>query len=1778
MNSQLFRRIAILVSFCATCAYFVIRTLGIDSPRGDFGSLLMWGLYTAEVHGAVLLFSYFYQVWNTRKIPTKEPLEGRTVDVFLPTYNEDAQLVRGTIQALLAIEYPHRVYVLDDGQRDEIRALAESMGAEYIARDENIHAKAGNINHALEQTSGEFVAIFDADHIPSKRFLHQTLGFFRDPEVAFVQTPHAFYNFRSFCSSWSSKATKYWEEGTLFHRMVQTAKTHANANIFCGSSAVFRRAALEDVGLIATETITEDMHTGLRLHANGWKSIGIPDRLVAAQAAHDLSTYQTQRLRWCEGNMSILWHDNPLTMPGLSVRQRLHYLGSLAGWTAGFSRTVMYAIPVLVLLTGTAPVRMTPLLLSLCALHVTMAWLALKISGGGYFSLIHSELSAMSMFWLQVRGCIRALLGSDSGFVVTSKRGRQGAGLLARTLPQWTVAGGSIFSLAWFMMACLSGAREASLLDSIACALALIQFVAAAAILVRSFSKSDGRYSYRHHSGAVPVDVEVPALNEKARSFGPFRMVVVNCNEMGVMLRGNRELPEGCEIHLRIGSSSSIECRGSIKWRKLRWQGQFKRRSGEIWDYGVLLQSLEGKIVDRLWQLSIGHVAESQHQRIENSSETRGKPHSIQLPVVIGNCSKRDTEERGTTMSMDRKSIRFESDREHLLSGRDVSWMIDTPFGESSGTGTLRPLGQQNNSHTYELVDLSYEGQSRAVKDLTLEFYKAPAGRRLGNHIEPNPGNRKCYIPVSVATASLALAISSYCIINPAHVIAAIPQFSGQLPSFIESRFQELVRNARDAQINEPSVLLSLRRSLTSREMHQESDDITLQLNRVLPDNHGIRIAAADVMYSRMKYEDSLALLREDSGDTFALKDVWRHFRVAAALQDLAVTDRFLKRLLSADTLSADEVRELSGICLKMGLAHTHGRACVRRIQRQTLHDETSTEIAMELLLALNDPGGARAAGEAYLSTADSRKVQLLMTRADYGKGAYEDCVQRLSRIGGITDQKYMLIWAESLLQLGKVDESISLWPGDPQDAFWHLHVLRCGIAMMQGSDRHRNPEIEAACNQVITLAVENKTPSMELAEATAAYLAEFGPAGVVDYISSLALTSPNQPALRLRLANALFQSAKYDNCIKVASDILQVSSPEDDHWCHAALLIARSHQREGRASLAMAHFEQILTQQEHTTVDLGVELAGIALENKEPQLALSLLEKCQLNPSPIANVAEHSPSVKPEAAEISNEDISPDEATVAVQGTPLQSNTIRSDTRVNVASYRLAALAQLGRWDDVRKQYESRQMNQLATDAVDLLYAESLLTTGNASDAKGFIQKQFSMVEPAAKILMGRVLVSEGNSQSALSVLGELREEQMSDSAAFAMMEAGYDSTMQEGGKSSLLLRACQLVHQYGNSPMCVSPELPLEIAEFLRHAGENQMAISLIMNKGLHKTSAKGLSCLAESLRDTNQTQLAMSQIEEWSDNNGLLMEKALSSASPDGSSARLRLVAARCAMDVKKYDLAREHYSQLPPDKLSARGIQFEMASATLAAGDGEGAVRLLRPIDTFEAKKLLAEAYILAGQAAKSIALCKNLSEENSNGVSHLATLARACYATGNKEECLASWSQLADRRPLSLDECVVYASHLVWMDHCREALSVFEHCLTHSLLPETANGALISAVTSVPDSGERSAAYVHHLIRQSQKFPEKFDLATHEAVARGLMRQRRFSEAVPRAKLLLLIAPDSSVHQLLLLDALHGAGMYEEAQGLIGTMLSSGATAPFEMGIRTAPKTGVETKL
>lgn len=362
-----------MMSIIATLRYFYYRssyTLNLNNWLNGFFSLM---LFAAELYGILTLMLAYFQTLRLRDrrpvdISAVPPSHLPKVDVYIPTYNEDVEIVRKTTLAAMALDYPagkKHVYVLDDGRAEKYRArrealqqMCDELGCTMLTRDNNDHAKAGNINTALHRTDGDLVLILDCDHIPIRSFLMETVGFFQNEKVALVQTPHWFYNPDPFERNLMTSG-RVPVGNELFYKVLQKGNDFWNAAFFCGSAAIIRREYVLEVGGIATETVTEDCHTSLRLHSRGYETVYYDKIMVAGLAPEKFSSYVGQQVRWARGMAQILRLENPLFNPKLKLRipQRLCYFSATSHFFFGFPR-LMYAVaPNLFLLFGINSVR-----------------------------------------------------------------------------------------------------------------------------------------------------------------------------------------------------------------------------------------------------------------------------------------------------------------------------------------------------------------------------------------------------------------------------------------------------------------------------------------------------------------------------------------------------------------------------------------------------------------------------------------------------------------------------------------------------------------------------------------------------------------------------------------------------------------------------------------------------------------------------------------------------------------------------------------------------------------------------------------------------------------------------------------------------------------------------------------------------------------------------------------------------------------------------------------------------------------------------------------------------------------------------------------------------------------------------------------------------------------------------------------------------------------------------------------------------------------------------
>lgn len=410
-------RVLVVLALCWSTTYLAWR-IGWSWHRSN---LLLWGcLLLAECYGVWNLAALAWLTWDVT--PRERPIASaeRSVDVYICTYDEAPAVLEATLAGCALMSYPHTTWLLDDGARPEIAELAREWGARYMTRADKSHAKAGNINHALPLTDGELVLVLDADHVPMPDALDTMVGYFEDPEVALVQTPHDFSNHDSIQHYDFGR-----HEQSVFFSAICLGKDNHDAAFWCGSCALIRREALLSIGGVATDTIAEDFHTTIKLHRRGWRT-HYDDRIIAqGRAPHDLAAYLLQRDRWARGNLAVFTTpESPLRARELTAGQRMSYLTSLLSYLAGPMRLLMVLVLATVLWTGALPLRIAPLaLVTLWAPATVLMVLAGSALSRGCQSsgeATHYELCTAEIFTRALR-CV--VLPGRANFRVTPKEG-----------------------------------------------------------------------------------------------------------------------------------------------------------------------------------------------------------------------------------------------------------------------------------------------------------------------------------------------------------------------------------------------------------------------------------------------------------------------------------------------------------------------------------------------------------------------------------------------------------------------------------------------------------------------------------------------------------------------------------------------------------------------------------------------------------------------------------------------------------------------------------------------------------------------------------------------------------------------------------------------------------------------------------------------------------------------------------------------------------------------------------------------------------------------------------------------------------------------------------------------------------------------------------------------------------------------------------------------------------------------------------------------------------
>lgn len=374
-----------------------------------------------EFLGAVMGWGTVFSTWWFSHQTPRCPKRRYTVDVLLPVYTEPLEMIELTVIGAKSIDYQHETFLLDDGHREELRQLAAKHGVHYLSREGNKGAKAGNLNHGLAHSSGEIVAVFDADHVAQREALEKMLGFFDDEErLGMIQAPQMFYNEDAFIFSKVFVGAGLRHEQSFFFDLVLSSRDAVGAVSGIGTGAMFRRSALEDIGGFPELTLTEDIHTSLLLSRNGWVNRYLNEPVAWGVGAADVPEYYRTRHRWAHGNMQAIRQEGIFTRPGLPWKVRVNYMCMGIQYLDGLHQLGYMLIPAYSMMTYQAPFLLTPqnVIIAL-GMPLLLIWF-ITLTGMGWLNFYRRQVFAIGRMHLSL-AALSALFGKNLRWNVAVK-------------------------------------------------------------------------------------------------------------------------------------------------------------------------------------------------------------------------------------------------------------------------------------------------------------------------------------------------------------------------------------------------------------------------------------------------------------------------------------------------------------------------------------------------------------------------------------------------------------------------------------------------------------------------------------------------------------------------------------------------------------------------------------------------------------------------------------------------------------------------------------------------------------------------------------------------------------------------------------------------------------------------------------------------------------------------------------------------------------------------------------------------------------------------------------------------------------------------------------------------------------------------------------------------------------------------------------------------------------------------------------------------------------
>lgn len=403
---------------------FMMGFLVVYFQPENRGHPWLFGLLTASVLFKLLrLLHEWYHYWRVVAPPLPTVTRTWSVDVlttFCP--GEPYDMVINTLQAIQAIRYPHTTYLCDEANDPYLKEVCRRLGVRHVTRTIKKDAKAGNINHALQQATGEICLVLDPDHVPVPDFLDNVLPYFENPHIGFVQCVQAYANHRESLVAYGAAEQTY-----SFYGPMMTCMSNYGTAQAIGANCTFRRAALDSIGGHAAG-LSEDMHTAMQLHAKNWQSVYVPLPLSYGLVPATMSAYYKQQLKWARGTFELLFATYPALFRGFTWRQRLHYLAMPLYYLLGIVQLIDFIVPVLSLVWLELPLRLDLLLFATVYLPLLMTgflirqfaqrWLIEEHEVG--FHVIGGVLSS-GTWWVYVLGFVYTLFRVNVPYLPTPK-------------------------------------------------------------------------------------------------------------------------------------------------------------------------------------------------------------------------------------------------------------------------------------------------------------------------------------------------------------------------------------------------------------------------------------------------------------------------------------------------------------------------------------------------------------------------------------------------------------------------------------------------------------------------------------------------------------------------------------------------------------------------------------------------------------------------------------------------------------------------------------------------------------------------------------------------------------------------------------------------------------------------------------------------------------------------------------------------------------------------------------------------------------------------------------------------------------------------------------------------------------------------------------------------------------------------------------------------------------------------------------------------------------